>query len=264
MIQNNLKILIIDDQMESVALLLNYLKGQPLEMQIALTGEDGLIKAIMGRPDAILVDIAMPTMDGYEVCRRLKADPRTSGAAVIFLSANDTTAHKLQGFALGGVDFIGKPFSSEEVLARIYVHLNLADEIERLKSNMLAGEVTGQNKPLHRDEKIMSLAIAYLQANIVDWPGLDKLAQQAHTNEKKLTELFKSQLGMTAYDYLLDLRLEKARLLLAETHLQIQLISERIGYQNPSDFSRSFRRRYGMGPRQYRQVILQTNGENIA
>lgn len=259
-----MRILIIDDQMESVALLLNYLKGQPLEVLVALSGADGLNKAILGHPDAILLDLAMPMMDGYEVCRRLKADPRTSAAPVLFLSANFTTAHKLHGFAVGGVDFISKPFSSEEVLGRIYVHLKIINEIKRLESCVMEDDLSGQSITISRDEKIMYLALTYLQANLTNWPGLEKLAQLALTNEKKLTELFKHQFGMTAFDYLLDLRLEKARSLLADTDLQIQVIAERSGYQNASDFSRSFRRRYGLGPRQYRQATLQIQGENFA
>lgn len=245
------RILIIDDRMDSVALLLSYFKEQPLDIQVALGGLDGLRKAIDGRPDVILLDVAMPEMDGYAVCRQLKADPRTAALPVIFLSANDTVAHKLEGFAAGGADYIGKPFSAEEVLARVFVHLQVKRRVERLET------VAGIGAPSGRDDDLVAAAIAQLQQEDAAWPGLDELARRVGTNEKKLTELFRRQFGMAVYEYLGELRLERARLQLAGTRSQVQLIAERAGYRNASDFARAFRRRYGVGPRQYRQASAQ-------
>lgn len=245
------RILIIDDRMDSIALLLSYFKGQPLDIQIALDGRDGLRKAVDGRPDAILLDVAMPEMDGYAVCRRLKADPRTAALPVIFLSANDSVAHKLEGFAAGGADYVGKPFSAEEVLARVFAHLHVKRRIERLEA------VAGIVAPAGRDDDLLAAAIAQLQEDAA-WPGLEELARRLGTNENKLTELFRRQFGMPVYEYLGELRLERARLQLASTQLQVRLIAERAGYRNPSDFSRAFRRHYGVGPRQYRQASAQS------
>lgn len=245
------RILIIDDRMESVALLLSYFKEQPLDIQVALGGRDGLRKAIDGNPDAILLDVAMPEMDGYAVCRRLKADPRTAALPVIFLSANDSVAHKLEGFAAGGADYIAKPFSAEEVLARVFVHLQVKRRVERLEA------VAGVVAPAGRDDDLLAAAIAQLQQEDAGWPGLEELARRIGTNENKLTELFRRQFGMPVYEYLGELRLERARMQLAGTQLQVQLIAERAGYRNASDFSRAFRRRYGVGPRQYRQASAQ-------
>lgn len=242
------RILIIDDQMDSVALLLSYFQGQPLDILIALDGADGLRKASAGRPDAILLDVAMPGMDGYEVCRRLQADPRTATTPVIFLSANTTVAHKLAGFAAGGADYIVKPFSAEEVLARVFVHLRSKRQVERLEA------IAGIHAPADRDDDLIGAAIAQLQQDQAAWPGLEEFARRVGANEKKLNELFRRQFGMTVHEYLVDLCLEKARLQLAGSQLQVQLIAAAAGYGNASDFSRAFRRRYGIGPRQYRQA----------
>jgi DNA-binding response OmpR family regulator len=116
------ELLIIDDRMESVALLLRYFQGQPVGVMVALNGHDGLRKAQLGQPDVILLDVSMPQMDGFDVCRKLKSDPLTAHIPVLFLSGNVSIDHKLQGFSVGAVDYIVKPFSSEEVLARVYVH----------------------------------------------------------------------------------------------------------------------------------------------
>lgn len=248
------RLLIIDDRMDSVALLLGYFKGQALDVMIALDGADGLRKAVAGCPDAILLDVAMPDMDGYAVCRRLKADPRTAAAPVIFLSANTTVAHKLEGFAAGGVDYIAKPFSAEEVLARAFVHVRLRRQVEGLATRAADAILPVTPPTAVRDDDLVAATVSLLQDEDFAWPGLDDLARQAGTNEKKLTELFRQCFGMTVFEYLADLRLECARRRLADTRMQIQLIADRAGYRNASDFSRAFRRRYGVGPRQYRQT----------
>ncbi len=253
------RILIIDDQMESVALLVTYLREHPLEIMVALDGVDGLRKAVDGQPDVILLDVSMPQMDGFVACRRLKADPATSEIPVIFLSANTSVAHKLEGFSAGGVDYVGKPFSAEEVLARLYVHL---------KPRLLAAETgIGQNGKersidhfsISRDDQIVNSAIAELRADDTTWLGLDVFSRKQGTNEKKLTELFRQRFGMTVFEYFIDLRLEKARIQLSNTDRQIQLIADQAGYKNSSDFSRAFRRRYGLGPREYRQTSRTTD-----
>ena len=120
---SNTRLLIIDDQPNSVGLLLAYLGDKGVDILVALDGRDGLKKAIAGQPDLILLDVTMPVLDGFKVCEQLKADSRTATIPVIFLSAADSTEDKLQGFALGAVDYIGKPFSEQEVLARVFVHL---------------------------------------------------------------------------------------------------------------------------------------------
>ena len=242
------EVLIIDDLMESVALLLRYFQGEAMDVMVALNGLDGLRKAREGQPDAILLDVAMPHMDGYTVCRHLKADRRTAHIPVIFLSANSTLQHKLDGFAAGGVDYIGKPFSSEEVLARVFVHL-------RHKSHgKPSPQQPGDLPEAGRAQQLISAALECLQEAEQDWLGLEHLARKVGLNEKRLNELFRKQLGMTVAEYQMTQRLERARAKLCSGGLQIQLIAEAAGYQNASDFSRAFRQRYGLGPREYRQA----------
>jgi DNA-binding response OmpR family regulator len=248
------EILIIDDLMESVALLLRYFKSEPIEAMVALNGIDGLRKAREGRPDAILLDVAMPGMDGYSVCRELKADPSTSHIPVIFLSANTSLQHKLDGFAAGGVDYIGKPFSSEEVMARVHVHLRSGN----LGRQELSDRALGMQQKVAREpdweNNIVTTALVFLREAGQEWLALEQLARKVGVNERRLTELFRKHLGMTVAEYQITQRLETARAKLCCTGQQIQLIAEEAGYQNASDFSRAFRMRYGLGPRDYRQA----------
>ena len=248
------EILVIDDLTESVALLLRYFDGEPVEVMVALEGVDGLRKARLGQPDLILLDVTMPQMDGYAVCRELKADLRTAHIPVIFLSANTTLQHKLDGFAAGGVDYIGKPFSSEEVMARVSVHLHGYRSAKAKAAKSLVLQTHNADPVTDRKQLLISSALEYLEGVGHEAVSLEKLAAKVGVNSRRLTEIFRQQFGMTIPEYQLSQKMETARGKLFGTGLQIQLIAEQAGYLNASDFSRAFRLRYELGPREYRQV----------
>ena len=126
------KILIVDDTPENIQVLMGTLKDA-YAIVAAINGEKALkLAAADPPPDLILLDIMMPDMDGFEVCRRLKADPGSRDIPVIFLSALDDTVNKVKGFSLGAVDYISKPFQPEEVTVRVDTHLT----IHQLKQNL--------------------------------------------------------------------------------------------------------------------------------
>jgi DNA-binding response OmpR family regulator len=248
------EILIIDDLMDSLALLLRYFKSEPIEVMVALDGADGLCKAREAQPDLILLDVAMPHMDGYSVCRALKTDPRTAHIPVIFLSANTSLQHKLDGFAAGGIDYVGKPFSSEEVMARVYVHLGTGKAARSDPSERLADiQRIAVPKP-DWEHTVVTAALVFLQDKGAQGLAQDELARKVGVNERRLIDLFRKHLGMTIVEYQISQRLELARAMLCDTEQQIQLIARQAGYRNASDFSRAFRNRYGLGPRDYRQA----------
>ncbi|MBN1346429.1 MAG: response regulator [Phycisphaerae bacterium] len=122
------RILLVDDNPTNLQVLFKMLDGRGYELRIAKTGEDALAIACDARPALILLDIMMPGIDGYEVCRRLKEDPTTRDATVIFLSALDETKDKVRGLELGAVDYVAKPFDVEEVIARVETHMALYRE----------------------------------------------------------------------------------------------------------------------------------------
>ncbi len=118
-------ILIVDDTPDNLLVLFSYLEDRGYKVLLAEDGESALQIAQTQAPDLILLDVLMPEIDGFETCRRLKAKPTTREIPVIFLTALSETVNKVQGFKLGGVDYITKPSEQEEVLARIQTHLNL-------------------------------------------------------------------------------------------------------------------------------------------
>ena len=255
------RLLIIDDQPASVGLLLAYLGDRDIDLMVALNGEDGLRIAAEGQPDLILLDVQMPGMDGFTVCRRLKSQHGTAEIPVIFLSAAIEIEDKLQGFVAGGADYITKPFSEHEVLARVFVQLGQRQRLETLGARTLdetrEGSAAGGDA---RNRRLFGEAVAVLTADLIEPPGLVDLAHRVGTNERRLTQIFRQQVGMTAYEYLQQLRLERGRGLLRDTDLQVQLIADRVGYRNATDFTRAFRRYFGVTPRQYRQGRLEVDG----
>ncbi len=118
-------ILVVDDTPENLRLLVDYLRQQGYALRLATNGPRALSAAEKDPPDLVLLDINMPGMDGYEVCRRLKACDATRDVPVIFVSAFDETMDKVKAFAVGGLDYVVKPFQFEEVGARVRTHLAL-------------------------------------------------------------------------------------------------------------------------------------------
>lgn len=122
---NKGNVLAVDDTPASLKLLTYILKTEGYEVRSAISGKLALYAAVNNPPDLVLLDIRMPEMDGYEVCRRLKAHPATRDVPVIFVSAVSETEEKVQGFEVGAVDFVTKPYQRDELLARVRTHLEL-------------------------------------------------------------------------------------------------------------------------------------------
>lgn len=124
-------ILVVDDVTENVQVLGDLLSKQ-YEIYFALDGNQALEQARRVKPDLILLDVMMPVMDGYEVCRRLKESEEFREIPVIFISALDQPEHESQGLELGAVDYITKPFNSKLVLIRVQNHLKMKFQHDQL------------------------------------------------------------------------------------------------------------------------------------
>jgi diguanylate cyclase (GGDEF)-like protein len=118
-IEASTRILVVDDDPETARLLRTWFRGQPYDILEARDGDEGLDFAAREKPDIILLDLRMPTLDGHEVARGLKRDPETNGIPVILLSASNSVEDKVEAFLAGVDDYVVKPFAFEEVDARI-------------------------------------------------------------------------------------------------------------------------------------------------
>jgi diguanylate cyclase (GGDEF)-like protein len=173
-------ILIVDDDPLNVDLLKRILTKQGYDVRSATNGRETLASSRENPSDLVLLDIRMEEMDGYEVCRRLKADPVTASIPVIFVSAMEGGMDKARAFAVGGVDYVTKPFHAAEVVARIEVQLKISRlqqqmvrknaELERTQQEIVEKneeleqtkeELVRKNEELERKNQILQ-ALSYL------------------------------------------------------------------------------------------------------
>src|SRR5260370_32456983 len=131
-------ILVVDDTPINLGVISGALKDM-YKTKVATNGEKALaIASGEEKPDLILLDVMMPAMDGYEVCRRLKANPETKDIPVIFLTGQTGAEDETKGFEVGAVDYIHKPFSEPVVKARVHTHLTLREAHEQIASQLVA------------------------------------------------------------------------------------------------------------------------------
>ena len=135
---SNCTILVVDDTEANIDILVAALDTE-YEVSVAMDGESALEIVNTDPPDLILLDIMMPGMDGYEVCRRIKSEPKTSGIPIIFITSMNEVQNKTMGLELGAVDYITKPFEVMEVKARVKTHLSLMlakNKLQQLSSQL--------------------------------------------------------------------------------------------------------------------------------
>lgn len=118
-------VLVVDDTPANLRVIVDQLEEQGFRVAVAEDGEEAIRRAQRIRPDLILLDVMLPGIDGFETCRRLKADELTRDTPVVFMTALTDSADKVKGFVAGGVDYVTKPFEAQEVMARVRTHLCL-------------------------------------------------------------------------------------------------------------------------------------------
>ena len=148
MVNSRTDVLIIDDDDGTRLTIKHIVESARYQARTAAGGHDALKMVQEKVPEIIILDLVMPEMDGYEVCRRLKADPRSAQVPVIFLSGLISAEEKVKAFEAGGVDYIVKPCSTIELLARLHTHLS----VQRIQ-NSLAAEVRKQTIELEEKNK---------------------------------------------------------------------------------------------------------------
>ncbi len=134
-------ILVVDDNPGDIDILLELLQGY--DVRTATDGATALESVVMEKPDLILLDINMPDMDGFEVCRQLKANEDTQDIPILFLSSRNDVDNIVKGFKLGGADYVTKPYLPQEMIARIQTHLQLSETISALNRLVYVDHLSG-------------------------------------------------------------------------------------------------------------------------
>ncbi|MFV0457029.1 MAG: response regulator [Pseudomonas sp.] len=251
-------ILVIDDSPEELQLLLRVLRAQNWRLSIATEARQGYQRALALRPDLILLDVHMPQMDGFALCRLLREAPATQATPVIFLTSAGDLDARLEGLDVGGVDYVIKPCEPAEVLARIRIHLQLA---RRAVSNdarepSVAGAVNAELL-------ILRAAMRFIGQNLGELPSLAEIARKVGTHDKRLSGIFRNHLGTTVFAYIREARLRRGQELLADSTLSVQDIADLVGFRSACNFTTAFRERQGMTPSQFRVQAQSGQQESV-
>lgn len=178
----NFIVLVVDDVTENLQVLINILKKDQYKINFANSGKQAINRVKSVKPDLILLDLMMPDMDGFEVCEYLKADENYRDIPIIFLTASHEENHLLKAFEIGAVDYITKPFKSQELLARVKNHLELKYAQDKL-----------QNSQNYLKKALTELVIARDKALEAERVKSQMLANTSH----EIRTLMNGVLGMT-------------------------------------------------------------------
>jgi two-component system cell cycle response regulator len=148
------KLLAIDDSPDIHLLLAARLRPESLELHQALTAEEGFQKALELQPDLVLLDVDLAGVSGFELCERLKADPRTADLAIIFVSGQSDVHNKVRGFDLGAVDYVTKPFDAAELRARVRAALRTKRYQDLLSVRAQVDGLTGAFNRAYLDRRL--------------------------------------------------------------------------------------------------------------
>ena len=186
----NSRILVVDDTPANIQALAAILKERGYQISVATNGRQALEVLARVQPDLILLDVMMPEMDGFETCRRLKASEQWRQIPVIFLTAKTETADIVQGFELGAVDYVAKPFNAHELLARVNTHLTI-DELRR--------SLAGKNAELARAHELVRRAFGrYVSEEVATSILQSPEGLELGGEEREVTILMSDLRGFTA------------------------------------------------------------------
>ncbi|OFY67094.1 MAG: hypothetical protein A2V64_02690 [Bacteroidetes bacterium RBG_13_43_22] len=217
----------------------------------AKNGQEGWDLALSTIPDVIISDILMPDMDGYEFCRRIKKDERTSHIPLLLLTALHSKEHEIEGLTSGADDYITKPFDLTVLQKKIENILSVRDSLREkyTREIILQPSNITISSP---DEQFLKKAINVVERHISD-PDLDieKFASEAGVSRMQLYRKFSALTKMTVKEFIRNIRLKRATQLLLEKKLTVSEIAFAVGFKDLSHFRKCFRQEFGMNASEY-------------
>ncbi|MCC7505848.1 MAG: helix-turn-helix domain-containing protein [Saprospiraceae bacterium] len=251
-------VLLVEDNPDVAQYTASCLLGR-YQVIYAENGETGVKKALEATPDLIISDVMMPAMDGYELCRTLKSDPRTSHIPVILLTARVDEVSQVQGYQFGADVYLKKPFNQESLLLQMDNLMRLRSSIQdKITAGLLAEEHTATPPPssgLSGQEIFVRNVLELIEANYnnPDY-GVSDMQKTLLMSSTQLHRKLTALTGRSPGQLLRRHRLEKARQLLVErSDLTVAEIAYRVGYKDPNYFFRAFREEFDVPPNTYRK-----------
>ncbi|MCD4683699.1 MAG: response regulator, partial [Bacteroidales bacterium] len=250
-------LLIVEDNDDLRSYIRSYLI-KDYQISEASDGEMGFEKSIEKIPDLVVSDVMMPKMDGFELCKKLKTDERTSHIPVILLTARAGKESKMEGLEIGADDFITKPFDVDELLIRIK---NLIKQRNELQDQFLKNaEKIGLSQLMglpasgitSMDQKFLKRAVDTVEEHLDDFEfSVDQFTNEMAVSQMQLYRKLKALVNFSANEFIRSIRLSHAAQLIKKKSDNIAQISYAVGFNNPSYFAECFKKQFGVSPSEY-------------
>ena len=248
--ENSIHILIVEDNSDMRSYIRDCFDENYFVIEAA-NGKIGFEAACKNMPDIIITDLMMPEMDGIELCKKLKADERTSHIPVILLTALSAVEDRIKGLETGADDYVAKPFNHQELQTRVQ---NLVDQrkklIERFSKKFKIEASDIAVTPV--DVRFIDKLISRIEKNIADPDfNLDQLTDEINLSRSQLHRKLKALTGQSATEFIRTIRLKRAARLMDQNHGSISEIIYAVGFSNLSYFTKCFQKQFNMAPRDY-------------
>lgn len=251
----NFNILIVDDDAE----IAHYIKTELSDwyrFEHASNGKEGLKMLLTGKYDLVISDVMMPEMDGVTMLKKIKDNSNVSDIPVILLTSKSEVENRLEGLRKGADAFLAKPFNMEELHILID---NLVDNVRRIRGKYSGAQ--GQKAKIEQiqvkgnNDALMERVMKYMNEHLAD-PDLnvEKLTEDVGISRAQLHRKLKEIAGVSAGEFIRNLRLEQAARLIEEGQINITQVAYSVGFSNQTHFSTVFKKHYGMSPSEYAET----------
>jgi signal transduction histidine kinase/DNA-binding response OmpR family regulator len=246
-------ILIVEDNIE----LREFIRGQIEDCYLVIEAKDGktgLSAAQAAIPDLIITDLMMPVMDGYQFCKKIRNDARTSHIPIIMLTARAGFEDKMEGLETGIDDFITKPFSTRELKVRI---LNLINQRNLLRARFSLATIIKPSEvtAVSIDKLFLEKIVMAIEANFENQDfNIKSLAAEVNMSASQLNRKLNALVGQSAGQLVRSIRLQRAAELLQKNAGTISEVCYQLGFNDQAYFSRAFKKQFGRSPGEYSKV----------
>lgn len=245
--KGRIEVLLVDDA-DDFLMFMSEVLSERYKVITAHDGLEALERVREKQPDIILSDVMMPRMDGRELCRQLKDDPKYSAIPFIMLTARVADVQKVEGMQLGADDYLTKPFNTDILFLRIENLMkwrNAASEKVLVQPKLRQMEITSV------DEQFMKSVTDYIEDHLSTDITVETMAADLGVSRVQLYRRVVSLTGSTPSEYLRNIRLRHAEQFLRDGQLTVSEVAYRVGFNNPRYFSKYFTEMYGVSPSQY-------------
>lgn len=255
------RLLIVEDNPDVVG----YLKAcyqNHFSIHEAKDGKEGFQLAVNETPDIIISDVMMPQMDGFELCRKLKEDFRTSHIPIILLTAKADIPSRIEGLETGADAYIVKPFNQRELLVRMQKLLELRRKLFQRYATEKSPEISS-DPVLQKEDRFIQKINEIIEKNLGDeFFNIHALCSEVAMSKSQLYRKFKALTNQSAAKHIRTLRMKKAKELLQTTSMNITEVGYEVGMKSVSVFSKSFKEEFGYSPSDFVHRNSTANGPN--